>query len=236
MGPETCRRARQDTGAHRRQLRPAAERPGDRSHRRPRHGIAPAAESRLDRQHALRCLRPARRLDHLQCLESVSRGDGSRTAVLAEPGHAEGSVDQHRRRHGERQPVDERSRRHRDLDAERLGQLGRIARHRHRDQCGDQRARAGRARSRLHRRGRQHHGRADGAARRLQPLRARATRRLPSTIKARLSPRRFRSTSPPTPRSATATAAIRRAADDRSACRRPSTAASRARRAPSSSP
>ena len=33
---------------------------------RPRHGLAPAAEPGLDRQHALRRLRPARRVDHLQ--------------------------------------------------------------------------------------------------------------------------------------------------------------------------
>ncbi len=77
-----------DPGADRRQLRPAAERAGDRSRHRPRDGVAPGRHREPDRQHALRRLRPAPGVDDLQCAEPVSCDHGGGAAVLAEPGHA----------------------------------------------------------------------------------------------------------------------------------------------------
>ena len=55
---------------------------------RPRHRRPARHHAAADRQHALRCLRPAAGLDDVHAAEPVSRGDGSRPAVLAEPRRA----------------------------------------------------------------------------------------------------------------------------------------------------
>ena len=52
---------------------------------RPRHRRALRHLAPVDRQHAVRCLRPAPGLHHVQVAEPVSRGDGGGAAVLAEP-------------------------------------------------------------------------------------------------------------------------------------------------------
>ena len=72
-------------GADRRQLRPAAERAGDRSRHRPRHRLAARHHAAADRQHALRRLRPASGLGHLQRHQPVSRRHGDRPALHAVP-------------------------------------------------------------------------------------------------------------------------------------------------------
>ena len=61
------------SGRDRRQLRPAAGRPGDRRDDRPGDGDAPRPHLERDRQHALRRLRAAPGLDDLQRAQPVSR-------------------------------------------------------------------------------------------------------------------------------------------------------------------
>ncbi len=76
--------ARTQLGARRRKLRSAAERLGDRSRHRPRHRLAARHYARADRQYALRRIRPASGLRHLQRDQSISRGHGNRPALHAE--------------------------------------------------------------------------------------------------------------------------------------------------------
>ena len=71
-----------------RQFRPAARRPADRPHDRPRHRDAARPDPERDRQHALRRLRPAAGVGHLQRAQPVSRRDGGRAALLAGSAHA----------------------------------------------------------------------------------------------------------------------------------------------------
>ena len=52
---------------------------------RSRHRRAAGHHAAGDRRHALRRLRPAAGVDDVHAAQSVSRGDGSRAAVLAEP-------------------------------------------------------------------------------------------------------------------------------------------------------
>ena len=93
-------------GHHRRQLRPAAEGPAGQPHHRPRRR---GAARRVDPRHlgdALRRLRPAPGLDHLQRAQPVSRGDGGRARVLEQPRAAEGHLRQHLGRRDQRRPGD----------------------------------------------------------------------------------------------------------------------------------
>ncbi len=113
-------------GDHRRRFRPAAARPAAQPDHRSRCG---EPSRHIDAQHlrdALRRLRPAPGLDHLQCAEPVSRGHGGGAAMVGEPGVAEGHLCQHIRRRVERHAVDRRHRlRDDDLDIDRRGGNGR---------------------------------------------------------------------------------------------------------------
>ena len=118
-------------------------------------------------RHALRRLRPAPGLDHLQRAQPVSCRDGGLARVLGKPGGAEGHLRQHLGRRDQRRPGD---RRH------RLGGAG-AARRRRPGAGGPQPAhqpdRRQRPRLGLDRRGRQHHAGDDGAAFVRHPLRVR---------------------------------------------------------------
>ncbi len=81
---------------------PAAERAADLRQHRPRHRHALRLCAEPDRQCALRCLRSAHRIDHFQPLQSILRGDGGGTEVLAVPADARPHVFQHRGRQSER--------------------------------------------------------------------------------------------------------------------------------------
>ena len=121
LGAEGGRGAAEGARAHRCELRPAAERPADRCEDRPRHRLAPEAQPGHHRRHALRRLRPARRLHHLQPAQPVPRGHGARAAVLAEPGDTEGHLGEHLGGHGHRHPGLPGGGRHRHLRADRRG-------------------------------------------------------------------------------------------------------------------
>ncbi len=69
---------------------------------------APGHPAGADRQHALRRVRPAPGIDHLQRAEPVPRGDGSRAEILARPGDAQADLRQHVGRDRERRGIDER--------------------------------------------------------------------------------------------------------------------------------
>jgi multidrug efflux pump len=79
-----------------------------------------------DRQHALRRVRPAPGLDHLQRAQPVSRDHGGGAALLAEPGDAEGRLCQHLGRLGQRHAGHQCGGRHTwSRRAGRVGQFGR---------------------------------------------------------------------------------------------------------------
>ena len=97
--PKIAAALQHDARADRRQYRPAAQGAGE-----PTSSSTATTAARLgltasaDRQHALRRVRPASGLDHLQSRQPVSRRDGGRAAILAEPGDAEERLRQHLRR------------------------------------------------------------------------------------------------------------------------------------------
>ena len=107
MGAEAAGRAGARPGAARCQFRPAAEGPGNRPGDRPRHRQPARRQRQPDRQHAVRRVRPAPGLDHLQRAEPVPRHHGGGAALLAEPGDAEGHLRQHVRRHRQRHGDDQ---------------------------------------------------------------------------------------------------------------------------------
>ena len=102
MGAEAPRGPAGKPGDSGRQFRSAAKRSRDRCHLRPRHGRAPRAHRERARQHALRCLRPAPGIHHLQCAQSISRHHGSRAALLAEPAIPRRHLREHIGRRGDR--------------------------------------------------------------------------------------------------------------------------------------
>ena len=87
------------------QFRPAANRLGDGYRHRSRHRFPSRPCRKPDRQYALRRVRAAPSLDHLQRGQPISRGDGSRPALLARSFDPERSLCQH---------VGRESARHRD--------------------------------------------------------------------------------------------------------------------------
>ncbi len=74
---------------HRRDLGPAAGRPGDAPRHRPADRLPLRPDPGPDRQHPLRRLRPAPGLDDLQPAEPVPRRDGDRAALPRQPRDAE---------------------------------------------------------------------------------------------------------------------------------------------------
>ena len=109
--------------ARRRQLRSAAEGPGNRSGDRSRHRLPARHHAGADRQYALRCVRPAAGVGHLQRDQPISRGHGDRSALHPRSAVAERHLclDVGRRRlgHGDVEPAG----RHRD----RIGTHGNAA-------------------------------------------------------------------------------------------------------------
>ena len=77
------RRARAQFHRDRREFRPTAERVGELSRHRPRHHGASRHQPAANRQYAVRRVRSASGLRHLQRHQSVPRGDGNRPALHA---------------------------------------------------------------------------------------------------------------------------------------------------------
>ena len=94
-GPKLTEALQTPPRTRRRQLRPAARRPGSDGHVRPRDRRALQHQAGADRQHALRRVRPAPGIDDLQRAVAVSRRDGGRAEVLAGPGDAQADLRQH---------------------------------------------------------------------------------------------------------------------------------------------
>ncbi|CCD01756.1 membrane protein of unknown function (plasmid) [Azospirillum baldaniorum] len=140
--------------------RPAAARAGAGGDGGPRRRGAAGPVLQPDQQHALRRLRPALRLDHLQPAEPVPRDHGGRPPVPRGPGDDEGHPHQQIRRGGQRDAGDERHRRRRH------------GRYRGRAQPAHQPDRHHRPHRRLHRVGAQHGGGDDGPALGDRPRRA----------------------------------------------------------------
>ena len=106
MGAEADSGADEQQHHQGRQLRSAAGRPRDRHHDRPRHRDAPGTHAERDRQHALRRVRAAAGLDHLQRAEPVSRRHGGRAALLAGSAHAGRALRLDLRRQSDRHAAD----------------------------------------------------------------------------------------------------------------------------------
>ena len=211
--------------------RRTAWRPTSSSTATPPRGSASAPSA--DRQHALRRVRPAPGLDDLQRAQPVPRGhgggaaatgrarDAERTSTSApRAGRRSGSADRPVRVAGH--ALRQRRRQHGAAARSASAAVG--------AQRGDQRDRQCRPGRRSAARAVSHGAGNDGAAVGLQRTTAAATRRSPSTTRARSSRPRSRSTCRRAGRSATRQAAIDAGDAPRSACRPRSTAASRARR------
>ncbi len=108
MGAEDRGRPAGRTQPRRRQQRPAEQGAGSRSRDQSRRRRPAWHHRQPDRQHALRCLRPAPGLDHLCRAQPVSRDHGGGAALLAEPGNAEGRLCLDLRRLGRRLAGDQR--------------------------------------------------------------------------------------------------------------------------------
>ena len=106
-GPAEVRSAAAGAAAPRagisgRQHRPAEQRAAGAAHLRPPHAGAPRPDAAGARQHAVQRLRPGRSLHHLYATESILRGDGGGSQVLAIARGAEGHLpdpNDRRRRH-----------------------------------------------------------------------------------------------------------------------------------------
>ena len=107
-----CMDSQADPGAdgqrHRqgRQFRPADGRPADQRHDRSRHRDAARPDLERYRQYALRRLRPAPGVDHLQPVQPVPCRDGSRAALLAGSAHPRADLRFDVRRGSQRRPAD----------------------------------------------------------------------------------------------------------------------------------
>ena len=178
----------------------------DRPHHRPRHRQPARRQRQPDRQHAVRRLRPAPGLHHLQRAEPVPCRDGGGAALLA---------DRRRRlqdiyvstvgRRGQRHRGHQRGDRHRlahGQHGQRAATAASIAGSSARNAATNALANTGKGSASAGRR-RQHQQGNDGAAVGLHQLWLRATRRWRSTTRGCSSPARSRSTSPPASRSAT---------------------------------
>ena len=84
LGTEAVAALESDSRAHRRQLRPAGHGPGDQL-KIDRDGGAARPDDARDRQHALRRVRPAPGLDHLQRAQPVPRRHGGRARYWQNP-------------------------------------------------------------------------------------------------------------------------------------------------------
>ena len=83
MDAQARRRARAQFHRDRREFRPTAERAGELSRHRPRHHRASRHQPAANRQYAVRRVRSASGLRHLQRHQPVPRGDGNRPALHA---------------------------------------------------------------------------------------------------------------------------------------------------------
>ncbi len=97
------RRSTSDRGDFgRRQQRPAEQGPAGQCEHRPRCRFAAGSFGQPDRQHAVRCLRPASGLDRLCGAQPVPRDHGGGAGVPAEPADPRGCRCQHLGRTGQR--------------------------------------------------------------------------------------------------------------------------------------
>ena len=106
MGSQADRSADEQRRRQGRQFGSAARRSSDQRHDRSRHGDAPRPDAERHRQHALRRLRPAAGLDHLQPLEPISCRHGGRSALLAGSAHPRRALRFHFRRKSDGRPAD----------------------------------------------------------------------------------------------------------------------------------
>ena len=186
------------------------EGPGDRSRNRPRYGLATGYHAGPNRQHALRCVRTAPSVRHLQRDQPVPRHHGDRSALYAVSGGARrylcGDV---RRRRGGNCKI-ECPGRQRDSGGQRQGvarRVGeRVGRGERQQQFGAQRrhqcSRHGGKGRDLRRRRRQHQQRDDDPACGDRPVHSRVTRPYPSATKDCSSRRPYPSICRRAPRSA----------------------------------
>ena len=192
----------------RRQSRPAAKGARDRSGHRPGDRGAARAHRQPDRQHALRRVRPASGVGDLRRAKPIPCRHGGGAGILAEPGHPEPDLCQHQRRRGQRHAGDQcagrngaRPKCRPQNSANAATTTAQIAGDTARNQANNALANTGRSATST--------GAAvstsrenDGAAFRISPISARATRRSPSITRIFSSPRRSRSTWRRTSRSA----------------------------------
>ena len=163
---------------------------------RPRDGDAPRPDAQRDRQHALRRLRPAAGLDDLQRAQSISRRDGGGAALLA------GSLDAARHLCLDLGRQSDAARRSTNLERRQFQRRRRSSQLERGDDRGGfgaqprhQLARRQRPFQRLVGFGGFDLGGDDGSVLGVRAIRARATRRSASIIRASSPPRRSRSTS-----------------------------------------
>ncbi len=102
VGAQAPAGARAGQHLHGLELGSAADRPRHQCRGGSRFRSAPGPVDVPDRQHLVRRVRPARRLDDLQCAQSIPCRHGGRSAVLAAAVDARRHLDQHRGRPAER--------------------------------------------------------------------------------------------------------------------------------------